>query len=110
MDTKRSLAIRETAAQAMKGYNSEGYLWEMENKNEIPADMMPIAQKLLMSTWNSEIRAAATAKFGNNAGPEVNVASLLSKSGSIEKGKTIAQGYCLACHKIGNEGIDFGPD
>jgi putative membrane-bound dehydrogenase-like protein len=109
MDTKRSLAIRETATQAMKGYNSEGYLWEMENKNQIPADMMPIAQKLLMSTWNSEIRAAATAKFGNNAGPEVNVASLLSKSGSIEKGKTIAQGYCLACHKIGNEGIDFGP-
>lgn len=108
-DTKRSLQVREAAMKAMKGYNSEGYLWEMENKNQIPADMMPIAQKLLMSTWNSDIRAAATAKFGSNDGLEINVASLLAKSGSVEKGKTIAQGYCLACHKIGTEGIDFGP-
>jgi putative membrane-bound dehydrogenase-like protein len=106
---KHSLPVRESAMQAMKGYNSEGYLWEMENKNQIPADMMAIAQKLLMSTWNSDIRAAATAKFGNNAGPEVNVASLLAKSGSMENGKTIAQGYCLSCHVVGNEGVDFGP-
>jgi len=106
---KRSLPVRESAMQAMKGYNSEGYLWEMENKNQVPADMMAIAQKLLMSTWNSDIRAAATAKFGNNAGPEVNVASLLAKSGSMENGKTIAQGYCLSCHVVGNEGVDFGP-
>ncbi len=105
----RSLPVREAAMQAMKGYNSEGYLWEMENKNQVPADMMAIAQKLLMSTWNSDIRAAATAKFGNNAGPEVNVASLLAKSGSMENGKTIAQGYCLSCHVVGNEGVDFGP-
>ncbi len=109
MDTKRSLGVREAAAQAMKGYNSEAYLWEMENKNQIPADLMPIAQKLLMSTWNSDIRAAATAKFGNNSGPAVDVASLLAKNGSVEKGKTVAQGYCLACHKIGTEGVDFGP-
>jgi putative membrane-bound dehydrogenase-like protein len=108
-DTKRNLSVREAAAQAMKGYNSEAYLWDMENKNQIPADMMPIAQKLLMSTWNSEIRAAATAKFGNSSSAEINVASLLAKSGSVENGKTIAQGYCLSCHVVGNEGVDFGP-
>jgi putative heme-binding domain-containing protein len=33
----------------------------------------------------------------------------LAATGNIEKGKVIAAGYCTACHKIGNEGIDFGP-
>ncbi|MHA7130087.1 PVC-type heme-binding CxxCH protein [Algoriphagus namhaensis] len=108
-DTNQSLAVREAAAKAMKGYNSEGYLWEMENRNEIPTDMMPIAQKLLMSTWNSEIRSAATKKFGNASSADVNVPQLLTQSGSVENGKTIAAGYCLACHQIGNEGVDFGP-
>jgi len=108
-NTKRSLPVREAAMQAMKGYNSESYLWEMENKNQVPADMMAIAQKLLLSTWNSDIRSAATAKFGNSKGPEVNVASLLGKSGSVQNGKILAQGYCLSCHVVGNEGVDFAP-
>ncbi len=34
---------------------------------------------------------------------------MLATSGSVENGKTIASNYCLACHKIGSEGIDFGP-
>lgn len=108
-DMERTTPVREAAMNAMKGYNSEGYLWEMENRNEIPSDMMPIAQKLLMSTWNSDIRAAATAKFGNSSANSIDVNTLLAKSGSIESGKIIAQGYCLACHQIGNEGVDFGP-
>jgi putative heme-binding domain-containing protein len=63
----------------------------------------------LLGTWNSDIRTAATAKFGEAAGATVNVASLLGKTGDIAKGKTIAAGSCLSCHKIGTEGIDFGP-
>lgn len=108
-NTNQPVELRTAAAEAMRGYNSETYLWKMSEANEIPEDMMPIAQKLLLGTWNSEIRAAATAKFGDAAGATINVASLLDKSGNIEKGKTIAAGYCLSCHKIGTEGIDFGP-
>lgn len=108
-DTKQPLELRTAAAEAMRGYNSEGYLWKMSEANEIPEDMMPIAQKLLLGTWNSDIRTAATAKFGEAAGETVDVASLIGKTGDIEKGKTIAAGYCISCHKIGNEGIDFAP-
>lgn len=108
-DLERNSAVRQAAMQAMKGYNSEGYLWEMENRGEIPADVKPIAEKLLMSTWNSDIRAAATEKFGNKTESEIDVKTLLTKTGSVESGKTIAAGYCLSCHVVGNEGVDFGP-
>ena len=38
-----------------------------------------------------------------------DIPRMLAATGNIEKGKVIAAGYCIACHKIGNEGIDFGP-
>lgn len=108
-DESKSLKIRTAAAEAAKGYNSEPYLWQLAKENKIPADMLPIAQKILLSSWNGNIRKEANEFFGDASKNEYDVAKMVAASGSVDKGKTIASTYCLACHKIGNEGIDFGP-
>ena len=103
------LAIRTAAMEEMKGYQSEGALWEFAKVDKIPADLLPFAQKILMSTWNSNIRQFATEKYGSSMDSNYDIPRMLAATGAIEKGKVIAAGYCTACHKIGSEGIDFGP-
>ena len=108
-DANAPLAIRTAAMEEMKGYQSEGALWEFAKVDKIPADILPIAQKILMSTWNSNIRQFATEKYGSSMDSNYDIPRMLAATGAIEKGKVIAAGYCTACHKIGSEGIDFGP-
>lgn len=108
-DANAPLAIRTAAMEEMKGYQSEGALWEIAKADKIPAELLPIAQKILMSTWNSNIRQLATEKYGSSMDSNYDIPKMLAATGNIEKGKVIATGYCSACHKIGNEGIDFGP-
>jgi putative membrane-bound dehydrogenase-like protein len=105
-----SLEKRTAAMEAAKGFNSEPYLWELAKADQIPADMLPIAQKILQSSWNGNIRAEANEKFGSDQPKSaMDISKLLSQTGDIEKGLLIANTYCLACHKINDRGIDFGP-
>jgi putative heme-binding domain-containing protein len=108
-DANAPLAIRTAAMEEMKGYQSEGALWEFAKVDKIPSDLLPIAQKILMSTWNSNIRQLATEKYGSSMDGNYDIPRMLAATGAIEKGKVIAASYCTACHKIGSEGIDFGP-
>ncbi|GAB3217875.1 c-type cytochrome [Algoriphagus aestuariicola] len=101
--------VRTAAMEEMKGYQSEATLWEYAEKDQIPAELLPIAQKILMSTWNSNLRQLATEKYGSSLNTNYDIPKMLAATGDIEKGKTIAATYCVACHKIGTEGIDFGP-
>ncbi len=110
LDKSKPLEVRTAAMEAAKGYNSEPYLWELAKSEKIPADMLPIAQKILLSSWNGSIRAEATEKFGNaNSSDEIDLSKLLAQQGDIENGLTISNNYCLACHKIAEKGVDFGP-
>ena len=104
-----SNAIRNAAMGEAKGYQSESVLWEFAKEDQIPADLLPTAQKILMSSWNGNIRQLALEKYGDSIAQGYDLVKMLSAKGDLEKGKTIANTYCLACHKIGNEGIDFGP-
>lgn len=108
-DSNAPAEIRNTAMKEMKGYQSEGALWEFAEADKIPSDLLPIASKILMSSWNSNLRQLATEKYGNSVSTDYDLPKLLAASGNVEKGKVLATGYCTACHKIGSEGIDFGP-
>lgn len=44
--------------------------------------------------------------LGNDFQPEV----LLAMKGSPERGKVLFSTVCIACHRAGSAGIDFGPD
>ncbi|WBL41773.1 c-type cytochrome [Algoriphagus halophytocola] len=109
LDQTKSTEIRTAAAEAAKGYNSEPFLWELAKANKIPADVLPIAQKILLSSWNGNIRAEANDFFGDSAKQAYDLTKMLAASGSVENGKTLADTYCLACHQIADQGIDFGP-
>ena len=108
-DNSKSTTIRTAAMEAAKGFNSEPYLWEMVKADKVPADVLPIAQKILLSSWNGNLRAQANEFFGDAAKSDYDLPKMLAANGSVENGKTIASNYCFACHKIGAEGIDFGP-
>ncbi|AMQ56176.1 PVC-type heme-binding CxxCH protein [Algoriphagus sanaruensis] len=104
-----STAVRTAAMEEAKGYQSEPFLWEMAKTDQIPSDLLPIAQKILMSSWNGNIRVLALEKYGDSIAQGYDLIKMMSAKGEVEKGKSIASTYCLACHKIGNEGVDFGP-
>ncbi|MEP0711117.1 PVC-type heme-binding CxxCH protein [Algoriphagus sp.] len=110
LDNSNSLEKRTAAMEAAKGFNSEPYLWELAKTDQIPADLLPIAQKILLSSWNGSIRKEANDKFGSSSSQAaIDLPSLLARQGNVEKGLLLSDTYCLACHKIGDRGIDFGP-
>jgi putative membrane-bound dehydrogenase-like protein len=109
MNPTAPAAIRTAAMERMRGSQAEAALWEFAKADQIPADLLPIAQKTLMSSWISNIRQLATEKYGSSMNTNYDIPRMLAATGDIEKGKVIATGYCTACHKIGSEGIDFGP-
>jgi putative heme-binding domain-containing protein len=104
-----STELKTAAMEEMKGSNSEAVLWDFAKADKIPTELLPTAQKILMSTWNSNIRQLATEKYGASQSASYDIPKLLAAKGTVENGKKLASGYCLNCHKIGNEGIDFGP-
>jgi putative heme-binding domain-containing protein len=106
---KASTAIRTAAMEEAKGYQSEPVLWEFAKADEVPADLLPIAQKILMSSWNGNIRVLAVEKYGDSIAQGYDLVKMLSAKGNVESGKTLVTSYCLSCHKVGNEGVDFGP-
>ncbi|SOE23439.1 putative membrane-bound dehydrogenase domain-containing protein [Spirosomataceae bacterium TFI 002] len=105
---KIDIKKRETAMEAMNGWNSEETLWELMKANKVPKAVLPIAQKHMLRTWHADIRAAAEEQFGEEK-ESVDVAKLRAMSGNEAKGKEIFKVYCVACHMVNGEGIDFGP-
>jgi putative heme-binding domain-containing protein len=102
--------IREQAAWAMYGWESEETLWKLIKNKKFPDDLMPIAQTILMGTWHSDIRTEATKMFGNKTASDIgNVADLIKLKGDAQKGSKVFENYCQACHQIGTKGINFGP-
>jgi putative membrane-bound dehydrogenase-like protein len=106
---KAPAEVRTAAMEEARGYQSESVLWEFAKKDQIPTDLLPIAQKILMTSWNGNVRQLATDKYGSSLGNNYDIPKMLAATADVEKGKTLATTYCVACHKIGNEGIDFGP-
>lgn len=110
LQQSNSLKKRTAAMEAAKGYNSEPYLMALAKEDKIPADVLPIAEKILRSSWNGTIRSEANEKFGSaSSNAKVDLPKLLAQDGDVEKGLLIANNYCVACHKIEDKGIDFGP-
>ena len=108
-NNKASTAVRTAAMEEAKGYQSEAVLWELAKEDQIPADLLPIAQKILMGSWNGNIRVLAVEKYGDSIAEGYDLIRMQSAKGNTENGKILATSYCLSCHKVANEGVDFGP-
>ena len=67
----------------------------------------------LVSSADPEVRKMALKIDDNNNGKislgKYNVKNLITKRGSVSRGKQVYMKACFTCHKSGDIGIDFGP-
>ncbi len=109
-DSKRSQSVREEAMWAMNGWKSEEILWELIQQNKVSKEVLPIAQKILMGTWHSDIRAAAMKLFGKSLDQSLGtIEALVPLKGNRDAGQKVFKMYCIACHQVRGEGVSFGP-
>lgn len=107
---KLSLPVREQAMYAMYGWDSEEILWGLVKANKVSEEVLPIAKKILMGTWHSDIRTEAMKMFGADLDKELGDINTLAKlSGNATNGQKVFKMYCTACHLVKGEGVDFGP-
>lgn len=108
-DESLDLGLRQEAMKAMNGWDSESRLWELIKADKVPSDVMDIAKEHMMRTWHQDIRAKASEFFGDDDAIEMDVKSLLAKTGTAEEGKKVFDVYCVSCHLVNGKGVDFGP-
>jgi putative heme-binding domain-containing protein len=106
-----SKGVRNQAMYAMYGWNSEEILWNLVIANKVSEDVMPIAKKILLGTWHSDIRTDAMKMFGAEMDKELgDINELVKGVGNPTSGQTVFKNYCVACHQVKGEGVNFGPN
>ncbi len=108
---KLSKGVRDQAMYAMYGWNSEEILWNLVKANKVSEEVLPIAKKILVGTWHSDIRTDAMKMFGEEMNKELGDINELAKaSGNAETGQKVFKTYCVSCHQVKGEGVNFGPN
>ena len=103
--------LRNESMRAMNGWNSETILWDLVKANKVSDEVMPIAKKILLGTWHGDIRSEAMKMFGAEMDKELGDINDLAKGiGNPTSGQTVFKTYCVACHQVKGEGINFGPN
>ncbi|KPM49989.1 PVC-type heme-binding CxxCH protein [Jiulongibacter sediminis] len=108
-DKNKAIAEREMAMEAMNGWRSEEILWDMIQKNKVSEEVMPIAKRHMLATWHNDIRAKANDFFDDGSEEEIDVKTLLAKTGKPSEGQKVFDMYCKTCHMVNGNGVDFGP-
>jgi putative membrane-bound dehydrogenase-like protein len=109
-NNKLSIDVRETAMREMTGWKSEEILWKQYNDNKIPDDVVEIAKGILKRTWHSDIRNEITKREEKiTKANTLNIEKILAMSTDKAAGKETFNLYCTTCHKVNEQGIDFGP-
>jgi putative membrane-bound dehydrogenase-like protein len=110
-----SLNIKRAGIQALgQSWWGEDFLLEMVRKSQIEEALKPTTGSVLFSVYRATIREEAEKYLqkpdfagGTNLPP---VRDLLSYQGTPEKGRSVYETHCRTCHRIGNEGPNFGPE
>ena len=110
-----SIPIKRSAIQALgKSWWGEDFLMEMARLDQIEEALKPTAGSVLFSVYRATIREEAENYLekpdfaGGTALPPVR--DLVSYLGNSEKGRSVYETYCNTCHRIGDTGIQFGPE
>jgi putative membrane-bound dehydrogenase-like protein len=79
-----------------------------------PAEIDPARRQLLLSRRNGAQRSRAEAVFAHQATPRQAVVdsyrSALGMKGDEARGAAVFKKLCASCHRLGNEGVEVGPD
>lgn len=108
------LASQGLVVNAMSNSRSGQFtLLEMLEEEKLTGNVKTAAALRLMNAWPPEIRFRAPdfligAKSKQGELPPIK--ELAQREGDAAAGKEVYSTYCSSCHKIGDEGINFGPD
>jgi putative membrane-bound dehydrogenase-like protein len=115
MDSAKEMELRKLAVKTFGGpWESEDRLLTLAKEKKIPITLQAAAAGVFQTAWRATLREEA-AKYlklpGSKEGASLpTVAVLVEKSGDAEKGKEVFKTVCASCHRVNNEGVNFGPD
>lgn len=114
-DMKHPQAVRSAAVQAIGlSRNGELALLEAVKDKKLPADLNLSAGQVLSASADPAVRDEAgkliTMPTSASATPLPPVSELVKLTGDVAKGKMVFERICVACHKVADKGIDFGPN
>ena len=84
-------------------------LYALLKDGKLPQEYKTAAVLKLMNSWNEEIRTNAPQLFAGSMGQDLNIDSLVQRTGDAAHGKKVFSTYCSACHVAGQNGVEFGP-
>jgi putative heme-binding domain-containing protein len=79
-----------------------------------PAEIDPARRQRLLTRRDPAIRSRAATLFAQQSKPRQSVVDgyrpALSKKGDRVAGAAVFKKVCASCHRLGNEGVEVGPD
>jgi putative heme-binding domain-containing protein len=114
-DDHLSPSLQKAAIQAMaQTWTGEDYLLKSVMDERFPDALKPLAASVLFSVYRTSIHEEAARYLERPANAEQKelppIRVLVATVGNAEKGKAIFEVQCKICHRVRQEGINFGPD
>lgn len=115
--SSEDLAVRKAAINALgsSGWGGENQLLDMVKNGQVPTELKEMTGQYLAQSRRESVRKEASLYLDipeqatNKALPPIS--QLVAQEGDIANGeKMFASKGCMACHKIDEKGIDFGPN
>jgi putative heme-binding domain-containing protein len=113
-DKSVDLGMRQEAVKLLaSGWNESERLLNMVKEGKLPNELKPIAAVALSNAYRKDIKQESLKylQVADSAGgkslPPIN--ELAKLSGNSISGKQTFSTICATCHKIDNEGENFGP-
>lgn len=114
-DDKMEMPVRQAAIAAF-GRSREGEKWllgSVRNGN-FPPELSIAAANVLHASQDAQLREEAAKHIqmpaAANSKPLPPIAELAKRKGDAAAGQAVFMRTCLTCHKVGETGIEFGPN
>lgn len=115
MDSTKDLELRKLSVKNFGGpWQAEDRLLALAKDGKIPEALHTAAGGVFQSAWRATLREEASAYLklpGTKGGaPLPPISAMVDKPGDAVKGKEVFTTLCSTCHRVNNEGVNFGPD
>ncbi|REJ70333.1 MAG: dehydrogenase [Planctomycetota bacterium] len=116
-DNGRDVAVRIAAARGLgRQYRGQQILLGMATEGELPEALEFTVANILLTSRHSAVRREAAEHLqlpeSKDAEPLPPLVDLVARRGDVAAGREVfaKAGTCAKCHKVGETGIEVGPD
>jgi putative heme-binding domain-containing protein len=107
------MTVRQEAVKTLgDGWGGSELLLNVVKSGKLPKELEPTAASTFATAIRKDIRQEAlkylsTAQSGGKPLPPIS--ELAKQNGDVAVGKQVFSRTCATCHKVGNDGSNFGP-